>query len=254
MNSRSIVFRGSLFFEKRPENFLQKSIDLVRSWFDGEIVVSTWKHQKEYVEGITGYDKIIFSEDPGSGPIQHIYRQVTSHINGVKECSGNEILVTRTDMSFGEDIFKNLYKNKAKNDLLKIFNTKLIIGNMMTISPESNEEVKHFRINDWFQCGTKEDVYKMGDVIDILLNSDFSHIDCTEQVWTLAVIKKYYFPELNFKDFQKLKEFSWDYILNNLDIYNTKSSLKGINFNWINQPEFLECYITEGEYLKKYHN
>ena len=231
MNNQSVIFRGSLKFEKRPENYLQKSIDLIRTWFSGEIIISTWKSQKEFIKNITNYDKVIFNEDPGPGPIQHIYRQFISHINGVNASSGTDILVTRTDMSFGEDIFKKLYKFNHANDNLKFLNKKILAGNMMTICPDSNEDVKHFRINDWFRCGDRNEVYKIGDVMDILLNNDFNHIDCTEQVWMLACIKKYIDNKLSFKNFDIFKKYAWDFILNNFDVYNTKSSLNGINFN-----------------------
>ena len=90
MKKRSIIYRGSLFFDKRPEIFIKNSIESARKWFDGEIIVSTWKHQEKYLFGIDGIDKIVLTEDPGSGPIQQMNRQLISYMNGVENSNGDE--------------------------------------------------------------------------------------------------------------------------------------------------------------------
>ena len=49
---QTIIFRGSVVFDKHPDNFLKGSIEVLRNWFDGEVIVSTWKNQKEHVKNI----------------------------------------------------------------------------------------------------------------------------------------------------------------------------------------------------------
>jgi len=253
-NKRSIIYRGSVSFPKHPNNFLKKSIEGVRKWFDGEIIISTWKDQKKHIMGINDIDKVILSDDPGSGPIQQIYRQVVSYTKGIEACNGDEILVTRTDISHDLDIFNFLYQNKNKNENLNVFEKKIVIGNMMTISPYSNEKVKDFRVSDWFQCGNKNDIFKWGDIMGVLSLEDLNGLECTEQIWSLCVLKKVFGKEINLKNIENIKPYSWDYIINNFDVYNTKTTLKSINMNWDFQPEFIDCYISEDQYKLKYNN
>ena len=44
----------------------------------------------------------------------------------------------------------------------------------------------------------------------------------------------------------------WDYILNNYRILNSVSTLNTLNHNWLVQPEFLDCYLTEDMFNEKY--
>jgi len=253
MKKRSIIYRGSLFFDKRPEIFIKHSIESARKWFDGEIIVSTWKHHEKHLLGIDGIDKVILTEDPGSGPIQQMNRQLTSYMKGVENSNGDEILVTRSDIAHDKNIFDFLYKNTKKNNIFNIFKNKIVVGNMMTISPSSNEKIKHFRINDWFHCGTKEDIFQLGDIKNTLLEQNTNGMDCTEQAWSLCLIKKYIDKNLNFQNFEEFYKNSLNYMVNNFDIYNTKTSLGVTNYNWYNQPEFLDCYITEEEFISIYN-
>lgn len=252
-SKKSIVYRGSVIFPKHPKNFLKDSIEGVRKWFDGEIIVSTWKGQESHLININDIDKIILTDDPGFGPIQQINRQVISYTKGIEVSTGDEILVTRTDMCHDINIFDYLYLNTNKNKNLNVFNHKLVTGNMMTISPYSNEVVRDFRISDWFQCGTKEDIYKWGDIMGVLSLENIYGLECTEQIWSLCVLKKMFGNDIDLKNISNIKRFSWDYIINNFDIYNTKTTLKTINMNWDFQPEFIDCYLTEKDYKIMYN-
>ena len=254
---KSVVFRGSIVYagpliynNYGTENFLKNTIVKLRKWFDGEVIVSTWKGEEEHLHGIDGIDKIVYTDDPGPGPVQHIKRQVLSYINGVKESSGDEILVSRTDISYDEDIFKYLNTLKQNDNSFKVFDERIITGNMMTIFPDNGtEEPSHFRVCDWFQLGNRNDILKWGDIYEMI--TDVKGI-CTEQIWSLSVLKKNYDDKININDISNINQYGWDYILNNFRILNMKSTLKSYNNNWSFQPEFLQCYLTEDMYNKKY--
>ena len=78
-------------------------------------------------------------------------------------------------------------------------------------------------------------------------------MDCTEQAWSLCLIKKYIDKNFNFQNFEQFYKNSLNYMVNNFDVYNTKSSLGVTNCNWYNQPEFLDSYITEEEFISIYN-
>jgi hypothetical protein len=248
---KTIIFRGSICFEKHPENFLSSSIQECRKWFDGEIIISTWKGQEKFIGDIKGFDKVIFSDDPGPGPVQQINRQIISFKEGLKNTDSELILVTRTDVIHHTDMFNFFDIDTKCTDSLKIFEKKITIGNMMSILPDSNEHPSKFRLGDWFHLGLKKDLEKWSDIYDLVNSEQISGMSCTEQIWSLSVIKKYLnlIPSVN--DFSSVNERSWDYILNNFSIWNTKTDLKTINMNWSFQPEFLYSYIDRNYYLNK---
>ena len=144
----SVVIRGKIF----PHT--QETINSIRAWFDGEIILSTWKDQE--IEKITGYSKVVLSPDPGAGPVQQMKRQLVSYKNGLQESTGEVVLVTRSDMVHYKNPFDYFGKLQNKNEIFRIFEERVIIGNMMTIHPERNcpgetNEQRYFRLNDWFR-------------------------------------------------------------------------------------------------------
>jgi hypothetical protein len=251
---KTIIFRGSVVFPKHPQNFLKNSIESIRKWFDGEIIVSTWKGQEQNLNEINDIDKVVLSEDPGEGPVQQINRQIVSFRNGLESSNSDLILVTRTDVIHNINIFDFFDIDKKTNDILKIFENKITIGNMMSIIPGSYEHPSNFRLGDWFHLGKINDLDKWSDISDIVNSNDISNLQCTEQIWSLSVIKKQLKILNSLKDYNEIEKYSWEYILNNFSIWNTKSDLKSENLNWKFQPEFINSYITRELYLKQLKN
>ena len=254
---KSVIFRGSVYYagaasRNNPKIFLKESIIKLRKWFDGEIIVSTWNGQEEYLKDIDGIDKIVLMDDPGPGPVQHINRQVLSYINGIIASTGDLLMVTRTDISHEIDPFPYLFQLKQNDGVFKVFDDRIITGNMMTIYPYGPEYPSHFRICDWFQIGKREDIFKWGGIYNMISNNNIVGNPCTEQIWSLSVLKKYYDSSIDYHDIEPIKDKSWDYILNNFRILDMKSTLKSLNHNWDFQPEYIPCYITEKMYNEQY--
>lgn len=245
---KSVVIRGKIF------SHTQETIDSIRTWFDGEIILSTWAN--EHISNLKNYDILVQTTDPGPGPVQQMGRQLISYREGLKKASGDLVLVTRSDMIHRKNIFEFFGKLKSKNNIYKIFDERILIGNMMTISPErscpgESEENKYFRVNDWFQVGLKTDLNKWSDILDVV-NENIGANLCTEQFWFAGCLKKYYDNSINLHNIKLYKDFLWLAILNNFRILNTKSTLNSLNKNWEHQPENLICYLMEDEYNKKF--
>ena len=256
---KTVIYRGSLSFPRtyrgtygQSDNFIKMMIDNLRKWFDGEVIVSTWKGQEKLLIGIDGIDKVILSDDPGPGPVQHIKRQVVSYINGLEASTGDMILVSRSDISFLSDVFHFLDTPLTQNDnSMKIFDNRMIIGNMMSINPDSMEWPKYFRLGDWIQLGYKDDISKWANILEYI-NENLNGLNCTEIIWSISVIKKYLYPDMDYFHHENYYNQYWDYILNNYRILNSVSTLNTLNHNWLVQPEFLDCYLTEDMFNEKY--
>lgn len=246
--NNTVIIRGKIF------PFTQQTIDSIRSWFKGELIVSTWENEK--VSNLSGYDGLVLTKDPGPGPVQQMRRQIVSYKEGLKKANGDIILVTRSDMEHYKNPFLFFGMLKKNNEMFKIFNEKIIIGNMMSIHPDRNcpgedERQRYFRLNDWFQVGHKDDLYKWCDVLDVVEENINANL-CTEQFWFAGCLKKYFNTSFDMYNLQNYKHFLWLAILNNFRILNTKSTLKVNNINWNSQPENLICYLMEEEYNKKF--
>lgn len=246
----TILVRGRLF-EKTP-----LVIKTIKKWFDGEIILSTWEHEDTNTYNKI-VDKIVLTKDPGQGPIQQFKRQLVSYNEGIKHANGENTLCIRSDILCNENVFMaydNIKKTPKEN--FKLFNSKILIGNMMSIDPDIGvsgepEHLKYFRLCDWFQCGQTEDIKKFSNIISEVDNIKDTNL-CTEQLWLLLIVKQNLFNNLDINKFESIIKFNWDIILNNFEIKNTRSSLKIENFNWSFQPEFLNGYITEQKFNNKY--
>jgi hypothetical protein len=247
----SVIFRGSLVYDKHPKNYLKESIKILREWFDGEVIVSTWKHQEKHLIGIDGIDKIVLSEDPREGPIQQLKRQIISYEKGLDVASGNLILVTRTDFIHRKNIFEYHNSLPKFDEKFKILKEKLLIGNMMSINPVSNELPNTFRLCDWFQLGNSEDINNWGRVYQTMINSNIDY-NCTEKNWFVYFLLKNNVKNIENNTYE-IDSFYWDYILSNFVIKNTITTLNSHNMNWSFQPEKLDCYLTEEIYNNKYN-
>ena len=101
---KSIILRGSLSYDKHPHNFLNDIVESIRSWFDGELIISTWTGQEHNISSSLNIDKLVLTDDPGSGPIQHWRRQVISAIEGFNASTGDLVMISRPDIIFKKDV------------------------------------------------------------------------------------------------------------------------------------------------------
>ena len=245
---KSIVIRGKIF------ECTQTCVDSIRSWFTGELILSTWDNQNINISGV---DKVVVQKDPGPGPVQQINRQLLSYKAGLDASTNNIVMVTRSDISHYKNLFQYYDTLNSYDERFKIFDKRVIVSNMMTINPDKDhphiptEQDKYYRISDWFQIGSKKDLFKWVEITDIVKEYKNSNL-CTEQIWLCGLIKKYHFSNFDLNNMMNLKFLFIDYLINNFQIIDMKTTGKSINLNWINQPEDLGCYLMESEYKKKY--
>lgn len=258
---KSIVIRGSISYERRQNSPLDASLEAIRNWFDGEIVLSTWKGQEKFLteKSKNLIDKFVYSEDPGeidNHKLKHFKRQVFSYFNGFCESSGDVVLVTRPDILFKKDLFEHIDNYPLFTEELKVFEKKLLVSNMMTIRPDSNEIPNCFRICDWFQVGYRQDIEKWANILDIAMNLDTSKMteeNCTESIWFLSVLKKQFGNIIDiYEPSSEIKQFAWKSIVNNFIVMDMRTSLNSENINWEFLPEYGSCYFSESLYKELY--
>jgi len=270
-SSNTILLRGSICFDKRPVSFIKESIDSIRKWFDGQLVVSTWKGQEPQLEGLEkDIDNIVLVDDPGPGFIQSYNRQVISYKEGLNVCQGELLLVSRADFYFGSDPFVKWNSVPQKNNgHFQVFKERVIVGNMMTIPPHRAEpSVSNFRVSDWFQIGKKRDLELWADVLETshhlyLQHTGLQNISTaeyktetygSEQVWLISLLHKHGIPNLNLANYSNFSSYdAWCALINNFWVLNTRSTLNAHNLNWTAQSEFHPWYITEDECVNAYY-
>ena len=274
-SNNSILLRGSICSDKRPVSFIKENIQSIRNWFDGELVLCTWKNQYDLLskEDNKNIDKIILLEDPGSGFVQAYNRQLISYREGLNNCSGDVVLVARTDLNIAKNSFLIWDTIPLKNNgRMKIFDKRVLIGNMMTINPDKTKPHNYFRTSDWMHLGQKKDLEKLCSVLPtsiqlyeealrakLVHGHSYNLIDNelgdpgTEQIWLISLIRQYLKVDIDLINYKKFElETAWDAILNNFCVKNTRSSLNVHNMNYAFQPEDLWCYLTEDDYNNKY--
>jgi hypothetical protein len=254
---QSIVIRGSISYERHPENYLNSVIGSIRSWFDGQIILSTWKEQEKYLDKFLEIDEVIFTEDPGSGPIQQWKRQVVSYQKGLEKATGDLVMVTRSDIAYHKNLFKYVDTFPNSTTDLKVFDKKLVISNMMTIRPDYDEIPNCFRVCDWIQIGYKNDIYKWSDVLEHVDSLDLSKItnmNCTESLWFLSVLKNKFGKLIDIYDSSNINNSAWEAIVNNFIVMDTRTSLNAENLNWKFLPEYGSCYFSESLYEQLYES
>jgi len=270
-SNHSILIRGGISFDKRPKSFVQDTIPSIRKWFDGQIVVSTWKGQEEHLSGLEkDVDVVVLSEDPGPGFIQSYNRQLVSYESGLSACTGDLVLACRADFDIKSDPFKYWETVPKKNNgFMQVFEERVIAGNMMTIPPHRAEaSVSHFRVSDWLQIGKKKDLQKWASVLETSKQlyrsaSGLNNI-CTseykteqygsEQVWFISLLHKYVSLNLNLLNYTENSDLAWYSLVNNFWIMNTRSTLDAHNLNWNFQSEFHPWYIREAEHQQVYQS
>lgn len=256
----SIVIRG------RDIGHTQEVIDSIRSWYDGELILSSWLDHD--ISKLNGLSFAILNKDPGQGPlfdtpdkhIQNGYRQLISGLKGILHASGDLILVIRSDTTMKKNPFHFFDDQKfsKSTDSFKIFTKKIVIGNMMTINPDKNYEPfteRTFRVGDWFHMGDKSDLIKYFGAYDFMHNGrNPKHIG-VEQNWLGAAIKKFYKQDLDLLNLDQYHNYAWDAILNNFRVINNYSTANSfcLKKQWVNQPENLPAYLSQSEYELKYN-
>lgn len=272
MNSQNtILIRGGIAFDKRPTPFISQTVINMRKWFDGELVICTWKGQEKHLEGLDKLiDKVILVDDPGLGFIQSFNRQLVSYEEGLKYCSGNLVLVCRADFDLQKDPFPLWHSVPTTNNgMMKVFENRVIVGNMMTIHPQKTDpRTAFFRVSDWLQIGKKSDLEKWASILNtskaLYKQATGLHtIDTqeyktesfgSEQVWFIGLLHKYLSKEINLQNYANFPiEMAWAAIVNNFYVANTRSTLGAYNLNWDFQPEFHPWYMTEDEYKIAYN-
>tara|TARA_Y100000593_G_C4254054_1_gene308685 strand:- start:182 stop:961 length:780 start_codon:yes stop_codon:yes gene_type:complete len=251
MKIKTVLLRGKIF------ESTQQAIDSIRTWFDGELILSTWKHQKHQLQNLT---KIIYLDDPGPGPVQQSDRQLISYKEGLSHCQEGLTLVTRSDICHFKDLSEYFNIHQSVCEKYSIFEKKVVVGNMMTINPDRTgdgvtERNKHFRICDWFQVGLKNDLNKWCASKDYFHRYKDADL-CTEQIWLASLIHQFGNHQIELDTLDKLiesKHLFWDYLLNNFRVINMRTTGQALNMNWAFQPQNVECYMMEEEYEKKYN-
>lgn len=252
---QSIVIRGSLSYPHHPINFIDIVVSEIRKWFHDEIILSTWHGQEQYISKNLPINKLVLTTDPGPGPIQHLNRQVLSYVKGLEQASGDEAIVTRSDIVLTKNLFNLRGQFEKTTDHLKVFKNKLLIPNIMTINPDSTERPNTFRVCDWLQVGDIEDLKKWANIQHEIYNVDLAKLQnsscCTETFWFLSVLKSQY-PHVDIYNSSSIDYFAWNAIINNFVVLNMHSSMNAMNMNWTGQAESFYAYITESTYQAKY--
>lgn len=261
---RTVVIRGGVNTNKRPHNYLQTVVDSIRTWHAGEIVLSTWVSHLDIAKATNGLDKIVLSIDPGDGPIQQMRRQMTLYQAGVQNCTGDLIMVTRTDIVHFQDLFE-IIDSQPNHSMYQfdIFDSKLVISNVMTIDPDSSEQVKTFRPCDWFHVGHRGDILKVASIgtdLDAtpqkLLSKLWSEGKiCTEKLWFILLFNKFHRSyKIDWSDTSEWDKYAWEVLLDNFIVVDMISTAKSINLNWAFQPQKLPCYITQQKFETRYND
>lgn len=259
---QSIILRGSLSFPKRPGHYVQNVVDSIRSWFTGEIIVSTWHDQMNDAQQLIGVNKVVVSPDPGDGPLQQMQRQLNSYWAGVQACSGDQVMVTRTDILHFRDLFEFIDRYpKTSSFSTKCFDKKLVIGNIMTIDPQAPDNVRTFRACDWFQVGTRKDIEKWCSIIEELAAIPRTELDqaweqnriCTEKLWFCLVMNKFSNYKIDWRNTESQDYLAWPALIDNFVILDQISQARSINLNWAFQPQRMPLYVTNQSYLTKYN-
>ena len=257
---KSIVIRGSISHPNRPTNHLDSILNSIRSWFDGEIILSTWTDQKQFITNLSHsmIDEIVYTDDPGeinNENLKHFKRQILSSLNGFNRSTGDLVLLTRSDVMFTKDIFQYIDRYPYSSDILKVFDQKLLVSNMMTIRPDYDEVPNCFRICDWFQLGHRKDIERWVNILDICMNLDpksMTKENCTESVWFLSVLKNKFGKLIDIYDSSNINNLAWEAIVNNFIVMDTRTSLNAENLNWTFLPEYGACYFSESLYEQLY--
>ena len=222
----SLVFRG--IPDKRV---FEEAVAAARKWHDGEIILSTWEGAEEAIDASI-VDKLILTRDPGplkeyrNPSLIHATRQIVAAHHGVREATGTNTLLLRTDCIPHSSLFKFIEERSAGD--CHLFKNKMVCGNIMTIHPDYRGFPPHeiiWRVGDWFQCGTTEDVYRFTDIVD-----EFEKHKNTgyglEQIWVYSCFTKFKPECVSGKNW-------WEHLVGNFKIIDNESTGDLINARYV---------------------
>ena len=243
---------------------IQQVINIIRSWYSRELILSTWEGQKHNFYGL---DKVVQAEDPGPGPFngrypmaQHcnLVRQIVGLKAGLEAADGELIFKVRNDCFVSKNVFNFFEKRTLPAGSMTLFKNKITVGNIMTINPDYWGQEGYFRISDWMHLGMKEDLLKMCDALDVIQNNDFGNSFLgTEQILLLSLLQKNGLLDIDLSkttstNLEQYNSIAWDVILQNFKVVNTISTAGVQNVGrWQSKPETFGPYLTEQQYNRK---
>lgn len=221
----SVVFRG--IPDQGGSNFTDILKDL-RSWYSGEVVLSTWQGVELSEEVRSMLDTVLELQDPGTledvanPSIVQLKRQIYAAREGVRIASGDKVLLTRTDISHKQNLF-NLVQENHSGSNYKVFSGRVIASSIMTIDPDSGygpARDRFFRVCDWFQCGFKEDIVKFTDVLEESQVHKKSGC-CMEQLWFLSCFNKFTGYNFHINSIEQHMDCCLEVMVQNFRLINT---------------------------------
>lgn len=248
----SIVFRGV------PHESFYNNLKEIRTWYQDEIILSTWNDVNIDNKIQSLLNKIIKDQDPGEDTnignpsLRYATRQILAARNGINATNNDMVLLSRTDIRHPKNMFPLIIKNSSISQY-KVFTGKLVVGSIMSIDPFSDlgpKKERLFRICDWFQYGYKEDLVNFTNVITEL-NEYKSSGCCLEQLWFLCCFNKLNTGfKIDINNVEQYQNICWNVILENFRIINNQGLNTSKWWNKTNEP----IYIDEQKYLSHLHN
>ena len=236
----SVVIQGAI--DKKETKKCLKSIKKYLP--DSEIILSTWEGSD--VSDLNGlYDKIVFSQDPGTAKIFNRYsnvnRQIVSTISGIKRATRKYVLKLRTDCKLKDSNFLNIYcsdtvQNLKREKEYSIFENRVFIDSYFTRNSEYNSCGKEkgycFHPSDLWLFGLKEDIQKLFDIplqekfIVEIDNKEFAYRVPEQYIW-ISCLEKANIPVFMESAYYKTpytSTYSLKTILNNFFVLNHKKT------------------------------
>lgn len=169
----SVVIQGPIL--GKPDDAYEKQltiqcIESIRKVLpDSEIIISTWEGSE--IEHLSGYDKLIFSVDPGAVTyndfeLKNVYnnnnRQIVSTYNGLKIASRKYAIKMRSDLRLiNNNFFKLIGKYNIKN-AYSFFNERIIVSTYHSRNPKKVPIL--YQVSDIFQIGLTSDLYDLWNI------------------------------------------------------------------------------------------
>lgn len=168
----SVVIQGKVFGqpnEPAEKQQTQQCINSIRQFIpDAEIIISTW--QGSDVTHITGYDKVIFNDDPGAvayfdhdpGFLNNNNRQITSTYNGLMAATRTYAIKMRGDCLITSTDFLDYMQDYPRGDKFRYFKQRVLIPTKYTRNPRRIALLIH--PSDIFQLGLTQDLRSLWDI------------------------------------------------------------------------------------------
>lgn len=159
-----IILRGMWSMSSGPT---LQNIENVRKVYDGEIIYSTWHDTKFPTQELKRLGvKIVLSDDPGTGPIQNIKRQMFPVRLAIEHTNKDKIFVIRGDVSFTKMPFYLYDENKIYFSSIMSLPMKGLPANSGLASFEASLHTRFdydwfCRFGDLFHLGNRKEMIKL---------------------------------------------------------------------------------------------